>query len=294
MALFAPLPPGPFEVIVPDPPWRFKAWSKKGEGRSASRHYPTLTAEQIATLPVQDIAARHCVLLLWCPGWAMKQAITTVIPAWDFEFKTVATWAKPNGPGIGKWFRESAEYLLLATRGNPRAPLDKDKPSSCFILPRTKRHSAKPVEVLIAIERMFPGRSKIELFCRGRARDGWENWGDEAETSACPQSRTTEGALMMDQPNPDEISSIGLFIMRALTGSWGQVTKLIRSSLFCRRSQYQTCSARATPSAKGVVACRQTSTRPPSRLAQPQPLPIPDRPPHRRSISLDQHEMHHG
>jgi N6-adenosine-specific RNA methylase IME4 len=180
-ARFPPLPNRRFEVIVPDPPWHFETWSEKGQGRSASRHYPTLTATQIATLPVQDIAARNCVLLLWCPGWAIEQAITTVIPAWRFKFKTVAGWAKPDGLGLGKWFRESEEYLLLATHGKPRAPLTKDRPSSCFILPRTARHSAKPVEVLMAIERMFPGRSKIELFCRGRARPGWTGWGNEAE-----------------------------------------------------------------------------------------------------------------
>jgi hypothetical protein len=34
-----PLPEGPFDLILADPPWRFETCSDKGQGRSASRHY---------------------------------------------------------------------------------------------------------------------------------------------------------------------------------------------------------------------------------------------------------------
>ena len=43
---------------------------------------------------------------------------------------------------------------------------------------RTK-HSEKPIEVLINIEKMFPSQKKIELFARTRNK-GWDVWGLES------------------------------------------------------------------------------------------------------------------
>ena len=31
-----------YKVIYADPPWAYKVWSKKGAGRSAESHYPTI------------------------------------------------------------------------------------------------------------------------------------------------------------------------------------------------------------------------------------------------------------
>jgi N6-adenosine-specific RNA methylase IME4 len=41
------------------------------------------------------------------------------------------------------------------------------------------RHSEKPAEVRVRIERLYPGAKKIELFARV-AFDGWDRWGNEA------------------------------------------------------------------------------------------------------------------
>ena len=54
-----------YNVIYADPPWEYKTYSKKGKGRSAERHYPTMTLEQIKALPVADIAADDCTLFMW-------------------------------------------------------------------------------------------------------------------------------------------------------------------------------------------------------------------------------------
>ena len=32
-----------YNVIYADPPWSYKVWSKKGAGRSAESHYPTMS-----------------------------------------------------------------------------------------------------------------------------------------------------------------------------------------------------------------------------------------------------------
>ena len=54
-----------YSIIYADPPWTFKTYSKKGEGRSASQHYNTMTKQDIQSLPVADISADNAVLLLW-------------------------------------------------------------------------------------------------------------------------------------------------------------------------------------------------------------------------------------
>ena len=36
-----------YSVIYADPPWRYRVYSKKGLGRSAESHYPTMSLEEI-------------------------------------------------------------------------------------------------------------------------------------------------------------------------------------------------------------------------------------------------------
>ena len=54
-----------YSIIYADPPWRYKVYSKKGLGRSAESHYPTMELEDIRALPVGTLAADDCVLFLW-------------------------------------------------------------------------------------------------------------------------------------------------------------------------------------------------------------------------------------
>jgi hypothetical protein len=55
-------------VILADPPWHFQTYSAKGQGKSPSQHYATLTPDAIAELPVGGLAAPDCWLLLWIPS----------------------------------------------------------------------------------------------------------------------------------------------------------------------------------------------------------------------------------
>ena len=47
-----------YSVIYADPPWRYKVYSKKGLGRSAESHYPTMSLEDIKALPIGELAAK--------------------------------------------------------------------------------------------------------------------------------------------------------------------------------------------------------------------------------------------
>ena len=49
---FGHLPMFGFDVIVADPPTRFELYSEKGNRKSASRHYSTMSWQDLAALPV--------------------------------------------------------------------------------------------------------------------------------------------------------------------------------------------------------------------------------------------------
>jgi N6-adenosine-specific RNA methylase IME4 len=128
---FAALPASHFAAILVDTPWSFKAWSAKGKGRSAERHYQTMSLDDIMRLPVLDLCKPDCALFLWVMCPTLSQALA-VISAWGFEYKTCAfAWTKATPDtirggffglemGMGYWTRANTEVCLLATRGRPK------------------------------------------------------------------------------------------------------------------------------------------------------------------------------
>jgi N6-adenosine-specific RNA methylase IME4 len=107
----------------------------------------------------------------------LKQALE-LLDSWDFEYKTCAIWDKKK-IGMGYYFRQQHELLIVATKGNIPAPDPDDRPSSIISAERGT-HSSKPEEVYGIIEAMYPDFSKIELFARVN-RKGWDSWGNQAE-----------------------------------------------------------------------------------------------------------------
>ena len=171
-----------YKVIYADPPWTFTVWSKKGGGRGAERHYPTMAKEDIQRLPIKRIAADDSVLFLWVTAPNLIEGIE-LISAWGYTYKTVAfTWVKQNRKsdglftGMGYYTRSNAEFCLLGTRGKileRRSHL-----VSSVVLSHVEEHSKKPNEVRKRIIELFGDIPRIELFARQYA-DGWDCWGNE-------------------------------------------------------------------------------------------------------------------
>lgn len=168
-----------FSVIYADPPWSFKVYSGKGKQRSAERHYDTMSLDEIKALPVADLAADDCALMLWSVFPELPGALD-VIAAWGFTYKTVGfVWVKKTSGdnlhwGMGYWTRANAEVCLLATRGAPkRQAMDVHQ----IIESPVGEHSRKPDEVQVRIERLLSG-PYLELFGR-RAVPGWTVWGNQ-------------------------------------------------------------------------------------------------------------------
>lgn len=176
-----PLPKSKYKIIYADPPWSFRTWSKNGQGRAPEKHYPTMSKEDIFSLPVSDIAEDDCVLFLWATFPCLPQALETMT-AWGFEYKTCAfTWVKRNKKssgwfwGLGYWTRANAELCLLGTRGKPNRI--SSSVHSVVDEPIT-RHSEKPAVVRDKIVQLVGNVSRIELFAR-TTTEGWDCWGNE-------------------------------------------------------------------------------------------------------------------
>jgi N6-adenosine-specific RNA methylase IME4 len=157
---------GGSDVILVDFPWQFETRSKKGMGRSAERHYNTMTLDEIMTYPVTAFAASDCVLLSWTTAPFLACAIDAM-RAQGFTYKSGAAWDKEVA-AMGFWFRGRHEHLLLGTRGQPRAPLPADR-SPSLIVERRTAHSRKPDAAYRMIERMFPDRRMAHFAGSGPA-----------------------------------------------------------------------------------------------------------------------------
>lgn len=174
------LPQGPFGVILSDPPWRFRTWNEENQEKSASKHYDLMNLADIKALPVIEVAAADCLLMMWAVQPMLDQALD-VMAAWGFKYKTAGAWAKQSSTG-NKWafgtgylLRCSAEFFLVGTRGNPKSAV---KNVRNLIVAPVREHSRKPDEMHTNLERMFPDVPRLEMFAR-ESRPGWTSWGNQ-------------------------------------------------------------------------------------------------------------------
>lgn len=187
---FANLPRGHFGAIYADPPWSFRVWSKDtGSGRSAESHYSTMTMDEIAALPVADLAAPDCVLFMWACWPSLPDALR-IIEAWGFDYKTCGfDWMKAHAGqiemfrddadvqvGMGYWTRANSEPCLLAVRGKPKR---RNADVRMGIIEPRRQHSRKPDCVPGRIERLVEG-PYLEMFARTK-RPGWSVWGNQTD-----------------------------------------------------------------------------------------------------------------
>ena len=172
-----------YKVIYADPPWQYRVYSKKGQGRSAENHYHTMNIDDIRSLPVADIADDDCVLFLWITFPCLKEGIS-VMESWGFTYKTCGfNWVKRNKKkdtyfmGVGFWTRSNSEVCLIGTKGHPKRV---SKAVSQICDGRVMAHSKKPDEIRQRIVELCGDVPRIELFARETA-DGWDCLGDEID-----------------------------------------------------------------------------------------------------------------
>lgn len=188
MAMHAPEPFGNlrmfgYNLIHADPAWSFANWSEKGEDRNANQHYPTMTIDAIAALPVGSLASNRCALAMWVTDPLLDDAIS-VLKHWGFRYTTVLfTWTKekPSGAehiGTGYYTRANPEMCLLGMIGS--LPV-RDRSVRQWRHAPVREHSRKPDAFADDLVRLFGDIPRVELFARTQ-RPGWEAWGNQVGT----------------------------------------------------------------------------------------------------------------
>ena len=166
-------------VILADQPWYFRNRSAAGEAKNAVAHYTCMDIDDIAALPVDQLAAPDCVLIMWATA-PMLDVAMNVMAAWRFTFKTAGAWHKRTSTGehdafgTGYIYRSAMEPWLLGTIG---APDILARNVRNIITAPVREHSRKPDEMRANIERQFHG-PYVELFARETA-PGWQSWGNQ-------------------------------------------------------------------------------------------------------------------
>ncbi len=187
---------GPFATVLADPPWRFANRTGKvaPEHRRLAR-YRTLSAKEIAALPVADLVAGSAHCYLWVPNALLAEGLM-VLENWGFTYKTNLVWHKvrkdggSDGRGVGFYFRNVTELVLFGARGGLRT-LGPGRSMVNLFAARKREHSRKPDQLYEVIEACSPGPF-VELFAR-YPRPGWAAWGEEAADGVVPQGRQYPG-----------------------------------------------------------------------------------------------------
>lgn len=169
-----------YKIIYADPPWSYSN-AKNNDPAMGGITYPTMSLEDICSIPIGQIADKDCSLFLWATMPKLQEALK-VIQSWGFRYTTCAfTWVKlnPKGEGIysglGHWTNGNAELCLFAKKGSPKRV---QKNVKQIVMAPRKRHSAKPPEVRERIVHLIGDLPRLELFARERC-EGWDAWGNE-------------------------------------------------------------------------------------------------------------------
>lgn len=169
-----PLPDGQYQCLVIDPPWPIEKIERDERPNQVGLDYPTMTLEELAALPVQDLAADDCHLYLWTTHKFLPDALK-LAEAWGFRYQCLMTWIKNVGFTPFSWMY-STEHVLFCRRGS--LALDKMGLRLDFHA-KVREHSRKPNEFYNLVAQASPG-PRLDMFSR-EAREGFEQWGFETE-----------------------------------------------------------------------------------------------------------------
>ena len=168
-----------FKVILSDCPWKYGFQRYK---RNSGCDFPTMTTEELCSLPVEKIADKNSLLFHWVTGPKLEEGIN-VLNAWGFQYITIAfTWVKKckkqttkNFSGQGFYTKPNTELCLLGRKG--KALKIHDNTVKQIVEYPITYHSAKPPVVRERIVRLVGDVPKIELFARNKCK-GWTTIGN--------------------------------------------------------------------------------------------------------------------
>lgn len=188
---FGTLMPFRYSAILADPPWSYRMYSEKGHTRSPEAHYATMSIEDIARLPVGQLAGPDCYLFLWSTWPHLPMAIE-VMQRWGFDYVTGGSWLKRTASwapamGTGYVLRSATEPYLVGRIGRPQITsrsernviLDPEETPDLIDAFR-REHSRKPAQMREMINRLLP----MGYFCELFGREPWPGhdvWGNQPD-----------------------------------------------------------------------------------------------------------------
>lgn len=171
-----------YNIIYADPPWKYDN-EKSNDPAMGGMTYPTMSQKELCALPVSSISADNCMLFLWVTMPKLPQGLE-VLSAWGFRYITIPiTWLKVNRvkggvySGMGHWTNGNQELVLMGKKGRPKRKVKNIKQ---VVVAPVSRHSAKPDEVRMRIEKLMGKLPRVELFARNKTR-GWDAIGNEID-----------------------------------------------------------------------------------------------------------------
>jgi N6-adenosine-specific RNA methylase IME4 len=162
-----------YRAIVIDPPWPVQKILRDERPNQDTFDYPTMTLEEIASLPIRDLADDDgCHVYLWVTHKFLPKGLL-LFDQWGVRYECLMTWRKNVGFTPFSWMY-STEHVLFGRIGRLdvlRKGLRLDFEA------KVARHSAKPDEFYERVVQASPG-PRLELFARAE-RPGFEVWGNE-------------------------------------------------------------------------------------------------------------------
>ncbi|KAI8873911.1 MT-A70-domain-containing protein [Ramicandelaber brevisporus] len=187
---------GKFSVIMADPPWDIHM----------SLPYGTMTDDEMRNLPVAQLSDEG-IIVLWITGRAMELG-RECLRLWGYERVDELVWIKTNQTQrlirtgrTGHWLNHSKEHCLIGMKGHKSTDTgqqqqqQQQKPHyqrlydminraliSDVIVGEVRETSRKPDQIYGLIDRLVPGRRKLEIFGRQHnTRPGWITLGNQLD-----------------------------------------------------------------------------------------------------------------
>jgi N6-adenosine-specific RNA methylase IME4 len=133
---------------------------------------------------IKPVSANNSILYLWVTDWNLEFAVSELMPAWGYKYKTVGfVWAKTTKNqkwhiGLGYYTRANPEMCLIGVKGKGVPVVNHGVRR--LQVHQISKHSKKPDEIYQNIRLLHGERNYLELFAR-QSRLGYTVLGNEID-----------------------------------------------------------------------------------------------------------------
>ena len=165
-----------YKTIYVDPAWKIGSIILDKWKSPLSDKYPTMTDEEIESLPIKELADNDCCLFLWVTHTKLPSGLK-LMRMWGFKYYCIITWDKGSG-WCQHGFNKRTELLLVGYKGKITNVISQSgKFIPTLVSEKKSIHSKKPKR-LYGLLLNHTAEPRIELFARQKI-EGFDVWGNE-------------------------------------------------------------------------------------------------------------------